>query len=117
MPTAQYLRECGYKVIEAANTGEAKHVLLHRETAVDLVFSNIELPGAADGFGLVKWIREHRPGLDILLAGTVSRAIETANELCARGLIPKPYEAQEVHNHVRRLLAARRNVRKQERPT
>ena len=52
MPIAQYLRDCGYKVIEAVNADEAMTVLLHRETAVDIVFSDIEMPGSVDGFGL-----------------------------------------------------------------
>jgi DNA-binding NtrC family response regulator len=107
MPIAQYLRDCGYKVIEAVNADEAMTVLLHQETVVDVVFSDIEMPGSIDGFGLAKWVRERRPGLDVLLAGTVSRAVNSAKELCEQGPIPKPYDAQVVHNHIRRLLAAR----------
>jgi CheY-like chemotaxis protein len=38
MPIAQYLRDCGYKVIEAVNADEAMAVLLHKETVVDFVF-------------------------------------------------------------------------------
>jgi DNA-binding NtrC family response regulator len=108
MPIAQYLRDCGYKVIEASNSDEAMQVLLHRETSVDVVFSDIEMPGAVDGFGLAKWIRQHRPGLDVLLAGTVPRAVENAKDLCEQGPVPKPYDARAVHDHIRRLLAARR---------
>jgi DNA-binding NtrC family response regulator len=111
MPIAQYLRDCGYRVIEAVNADEAMAVLSHQETAVDIVFSDIEMPGSVDGFGLAKWIREHRPGLDVLLAGTVPRAVESAKDLCEQGPIPKPYEAQTVHNHIRRLLATRKAVR------
>jgi DNA-binding NtrC family response regulator len=107
MPIAQYLRECGYKVIEAANADEAMHVLLHKDTVVHLVFSDIEMPGAVDGFGLAKWIRENRSDLDVLLAGTLARAVKNAKDLCAQGPVPKPYEAQAVHNHIRRLFAAR----------
>jgi CheY-like chemotaxis protein len=108
MPIAQYLRVCGYKVVEAVNADEAIAVLLHQETVVDVVFSDIEMPGSIDGFGLAKWIREHRPGLDVVLAGTVPRTVECAKKLCEAGSVPKPYEAQVVHNHIRRLLAARR---------
>ena len=108
MPIAQYLRDCGYKVVEAVNADEAIAVLLHQETVVDVVFSDIEMPGSIDGFGLAKWIREHRPGLDVVLAGTVPRTVECAKKLCEAGSVPKPYEAQVVHNHIRRLLAARR---------
>jgi CheY-like chemotaxis protein len=93
MPIAQYLRECGYIVIEAANSDEGMTVLLHRQTVVDIVFTDIEMPGSVDGFGLARWIREHSPGLDVFLAGTVPRAIESAKQLCAKGPIPKPYDA------------------------
>jgi DNA-binding NtrC family response regulator len=108
MPVAQYLRECGYKVIEAVNADEAMLVLSHRETAIDIVFSDIEMPGAVDGFGLARWIREHRPGMDVVLAGTVPRTVNAARQLCEEGTLPKPYEAEAVHTHIRRLLAARR---------
>jgi DNA-binding NtrC family response regulator len=108
MPIAQYLRDCGYKVIEAVNADEAMTVLLHEETVVDVVFSDIEMPGAVDGFGLAKWIRERRPGLDVLLAGTINRTVENAKLLCAQGPVPKPYDAEIVHNHIKRLLAARK---------
>jgi DNA-binding NtrC family response regulator len=111
MPIAQYLRECGYKVIEACNSDEAMAVLSHEQTAVHIVFTDIEMPGMVDGFGLAKWIREHRHGLDVLMAGTVPRAVENAKELCEQGPVPKPYEAQTVHNHIRRLLAARQAAR------
>jgi len=83
-------------------------VLLHKDTVVDIVFSDIEMPGAIDGFGLAKWIREHRPGLDVLLAGTVPRTVQNAQQLCEQGSVPKPYDAQIVHDHIKRLLDARK---------
>jgi len=48
MPISQYLRDCGYRVIEAANAQEAVTVLSHEETVVDVVFTDIEMPGALD---------------------------------------------------------------------
>jgi DNA-binding NtrC family response regulator len=110
MPIAHYLRDCGYKVIEAANADEATTVLLHQETRIDIVFSDIEMPGSIDGFGLAKWIRDHRPGLDVILAGTVSRAVDAAKNLCEEGPVPKPYESQVVYDRIRRLLAARKRA-------
>ncbi len=110
MPIAQYLRDCGYKVIEAVNADEAMTVLLHRDTIIDIVFSDIEMPGSVDGFGLSKWIRENRPGMDVILAGTLPRTVDAARDLCEHSRMPKPYDAQSVHDHIRRLLAARRVV-------
>jgi DNA-binding NtrC family response regulator len=107
MPIAQYLRDCGYKVIEAVNADEAMTVLLQQETVVDIVFSAIEMSASTDGFGLSKWVREHRPGLDVILTGTVPRAVNAAKELCDDGPMPKPYEPRAVHDQIRRLLAAR----------
>jgi DNA-binding NtrC family response regulator len=107
MPIAQYLRDCGYRVIEAVSADEAMTVLIHKETQVDMVFSDIEMPGSTDGFGLSKWMRDNRPGLDIILTGTVPRALKAAKELCDDGPLPKPYEPQAVHDYIRRLLTAR----------
>ena len=98
MPISQYLRDCGYKVIEAASADEAMTVLKHKDTIVDLVFSDIEMLGAVDGFGLASWIRENRPGLDVILTGTVQRSVGAARTLCEEGPIPKPYDSQTVHN-------------------
>jgi hypothetical protein len=44
----------------------------------------------------------------VLLAGTVPRAVDQAKELCEQGPVPKPYEAQIVYDHIKRLLAARK---------
>ena len=77
MPIAQYLRDCGYKVVEAINADEAIAVPMHPETVVDIVFSDLEMPGSVDGFGLAKWIREHRPGPAVLLTGTVQRSVDS----------------------------------------
>src|SRR5262245_35108476 len=45
-----------------------------------------------DGFGLAKWVREHRPGVEVILAGTLPRTVRQAEELCEEGLLPKPYD-------------------------
>jgi hypothetical protein len=68
------------------------------------------MPGAVDGFGLAKWIRQQRPGLDVLLAGTVPRAVRNAKDLCEQGPLPKPYDVRLVHDHILRLLAARKSA-------
>jgi response regulator RpfG family c-di-GMP phosphodiesterase len=52
MVISEYLRGCGYRVIEAANADEALIVLERLEIAVDVVFSDIEMPGSIGGFEL-----------------------------------------------------------------
>jgi DNA-binding NtrC family response regulator len=108
MPIAQYLRNCGYKVIEAVNADEAMTLLLHEETVIDVMFSDVDMPSVMDGFGLSKWVREKRPGLDVILVGAVTRAVNAAKELCDNGPLPNPHEPHAVHDHIRCLLAIRK---------
>jgi CheY-like chemotaxis protein len=104
---AAYLRDCGYKVIEAADADEAVLVLTQPDLVVDVLFSDIEMPGSMDGFGLAQWTRANRPDLEVILTGSVPRAVNAAANLCEEGPVPKPYEPQSVHDRIRRLLAAR----------
>lgn len=106
---AEYLRECGYRVIEAANVDEALLVLGKAELEIDVVFSDVEMPGSMDGFALAQWIRSNRPGIDVILAGSVGRAVQAASNLCdAKDNVPKPYDPKSIHDRIRRLLASRR---------
>jgi DNA-binding NtrC family response regulator len=112
MVIAGYLRECGFKVIEAVDADEAMIVLDQAEVHVDVVFSDVEMPGV-DGFALTKWIRAHRPEIAVILAGTPARAMDAAADLCKSGPdLAKPYEPQLVLERIRRLLADRERKRK-----
>jgi CheY-like chemotaxis protein len=92
MVISDYLRGCGYKVIEAVSADEALAVLQNKETHVDVVFSDVEMPGSLDGFGLSNWIHKNRSDLIVILAGTVAGAAKSAEKLCEAGHLPKPYE-------------------------
>ena len=107
MVIAGYLRECGFKVIEAVDAEEAMVVLEQPEVHVDVVFSDVEMPGM-DGFALTKWIRSQRPEVPVILAGTPARAMDAAADLCKSGPdLAKPYEPQLVLERIRRLIADR----------
>jgi PleD family two-component response regulator len=54
MPIAEYLRDCGYSVVEAANASEAI-AAVDAEGPFSLVFSDIRMPGKMDGVGLAEW--------------------------------------------------------------
>ena len=108
MVISEYLRDCGYKVIEAANADEAILVLQHKELTIDVVFTDIEMPGSMNGFGLGQWIRANRQGLDVIVVGNPARAADSAAELCESGpTLSKPYEPQVVLARIKRLLAER----------
>ncbi len=105
-PLAEYLRECGYNVIEAVSDEEARKFLSEGGMHVDAVLSDINIPGG--GFALGAWVREHFPRTQMILAGTVASAAEKAGELCEEGpALSMPYEHKFVLERIRRLLAAR----------
>jgi CheY-like chemotaxis protein len=112
MVISEYLRGCGYRVIEAVSADEAMTLLQHSELDVDVVFSDIEMPGTMNGFQLSNWVRTHRPGVDIVLAGNVKRATDAAAELCDSGPLPKPYEPHFAEDRIRRLMAFRKARKK-----
>ncbi len=110
MVISQYLRDCGYRVIEAASADEAIIVLEEPELTIEVVLSAVEMPGSMDGFGLSKWVRQHRQGLAVILAGSPKRAADAAADLCESGpLLSKPYEPQVAVDRIRRLLAERKS--------
>ena len=103
---ADYLRECGYKVLEAAHAAEAVAVLEAPNVSVDIVFSDVEMPGEMDGFGLARWIRAHQPHVRVILTSSVERSADIAATLCEAGpLLAKPYEPQGVVDRIRQLIA------------
>jgi CheY-like chemotaxis protein len=105
---AGYLRDCGYRAIEASSAGEATAVLTNSEIVVDIVFSAVEIGGQPDGFALAQWIRTERPGVDVILTGTVEKAADEAGDLCEEGPhLRKPYEPQQVVEWIKKL----RNLR------
>jgi len=119
MVIAAYLRDCGYRVIEAANGDEARAVLDEGQARISVVLADIQAPsgrptpaptepGDGNGFGLARWVRERHPGVAVILAGSPARAAEAAGELCQKGpMLAKPYEPQVVVDRIRRLLARR----------
>jgi CheY-like chemotaxis protein len=112
MVICEYLRDCGYKVIEAVNTDEALTVLQHSDVQVDVVLCGMSEADTAGVFMLAQWIRRHWPATDIILAGNHARAAVAAGDLCEEGpMLAKPYDPQLVSDRIKRLLAIRAATR------
>jgi CheY-like chemotaxis protein len=105
---ADYLRECGFKVYEAGSAEEAIVVLESDQAAVDLIFSDIRLPGEMNGFALAQWARTNRPGLPVVLTSGDSKKSEAAKELCENEpFFAKPYDVQLVVTQIRTIIDAK----------
>lgn len=102
---SDYLRQCGYVVIEAASTDEADIVLSEASVGVDIVLCHAEAVGRVNPFDLRKAAATRTPPVEVLLAGNVEMTARKAAELCDRGpQLARPYDPQSVIAHVRRLL-------------
>jgi DNA-binding NtrC family response regulator len=105
---SDYLQECGFAVLEAANADEAVTLIERDVSGIDLIFSDVRMPGTMDGFGLAKWVRENRPSLPVILtSGDIGKA-NLAQDLCANGLfLAKPYELDLIAEKIRQAIEER----------
>ena len=95
---ADYLQDCGFKILSASSAEEAIHALRQYALEIDVVFSDIRMPGSMDGFGLAAWIREHRPEVALILTSGHAQRSDAARELCehAGEILRKPYDYEAV---------------------
>ena len=89
---AAMLRELGYKVLRVADAAAALAVLDKGEK-VDLVFSDMVMPGPMDGAALADEIGRRWPNLPLVLTTGFSEAAEAAAQKGLR-LIAKPYRME-----------------------
>ena len=104
---SDYLQHCGFRVHVAGSAAEAIEIL-ETDDPIDLVFSDVAMPGEFDGFGLAQWVRENRPGLPVILTSGDAKKSAAAKELCENEpFFAKPYDAAQVVNKIRALIDAR----------
>jgi CheY-like chemotaxis protein len=111
MVIANYLRDCGYKVLEGASAADVTAVL-GSEQKIDVVFSEVRLHGQMDGFGLARLVREQYPDIDVILTTGAARAADKASDLCEDGPLEKPYHPQEIVRRINLLREQRRTAPK-----
>ena len=102
MLIAEYLQDAGFKVIEAFNAAHAL-ALINEAGLIDLLFTDIQMPGEMDGHALAQWVQRHWPDIPVLLTSGADRSFTDLSSKHRR-FIPKPYALPEVERHIRELL-------------
>jgi PAS domain S-box-containing protein len=100
------LEDLGYTVIEAAD-GAAGLKVLQSDVRLDLLVSDVGLPGGMNGRQMADAGRELRPGLRVLfITGYAENALLSGGQL-AEGLsvLTKPFAVDALTSRVRELLA------------
>ncbi len=100
-----YLMKMGIQGVSASTGEEAVKYL--QQHAVDLIISDLRMPGAIDGIQLLDWVRAHRPELQkrfLLVSGALMQAEGDGNSEDSVPRIQKPFTFDNYSRSVRQLL-------------
>lgn len=97
----QILLDEGFTVLEAADAAEGLEIL-NQNHAVDVLFTDISMPGEMDGLGLINKAREIRPDIALLVTSGLMQPEESD---VGKGVkfLPKPYTAHALMRAIRQL--------------
>jgi CheY-like chemotaxis protein len=101
MMIADDLRDAGFKTIEAGNADDALKVL-HAAVTVDMVVTDIRMPGSLDGLELARRIRADWPNLKIVIVS--SEDYSTLAGAPTDAVFGKPYRPTELIDRINQLL-------------
>ena len=95
---AGLLRQLGYRVRSVANA-QAAMAALRLDPEVDLVFSDILMPGARNGLDLAREVAERYPEIPVLLTTGYSAS---AQDAIRHGVVvlQKPYDLESLRRHI-----------------
>jgi len=96
------LEDAGFRMIEAANGDEAIE-LLEADSNVQLLFTDINMPGAIDGLALARQVHARWPHIRIMVTSTRLAAPEMP---AGSRYYQKPYSAAAVVKHAQELASA-----------
>ena len=101
MSVGEELREEGFLVLEAGNAQEAK-AILQSQTPVDLLFTDIQMPGEMDGVALARFVRGQYPDIKVIFGSANLRNSEA--QQIAHAFFSKPYDFASLKCSLRGLL-------------
>jgi hemerythrin-like metal-binding protein/PAS domain S-box-containing protein len=109
----EHLRDLGYRVLMASNGNEALS-LLRSTTDIDLLFSDVIMPGGISGIELAKQAIQDRSALKVLLASGYSPRGPDGDEQEVPGLplLKKPYTKADLAREIQVLFDQRPEPRK-----
>lgn len=97
---ADYLRQCGYRVLEAAYEQDAIAFLI-KEPDVDIVLAAVHANDKGRGFKLAHWIRANRPGTDLILTSGIEKTAGKAGDICDEGRRSRPYRTEQLIRQIK----------------
>lgn len=100
------LRLNGYTVIEAEDSISAFEAFRNHSEEIDILISDVVLPGRINGIDIAKVMRTRKPGISVLLmSGYIQEAITRSGDLPDNSVfLSKPFSLTELHKKIREAL-------------
>lgn len=98
---AAYLYDEGFAVLEAANADEPLEIL-NRNPEVQIVFTDVDMPGSMDGLALAAAVNDRWPLIKIVVTSG-HRLVRTEHLPNLATFVPKPYTPDMVIRVLRKL--------------
>ena len=104
MDAVDQLGALGYRMIEAANGQEALNALSDG-SAINILFTDLHMPGDLDGVMLAREVSQRRPEIGIIVtSGRASLSTDSLPE--GSRFYTKPYASATVHTAIQEMLAS-----------
>ena len=100
-----HLTDLGYRVLTAPDA-DAALVLLDQQTAgIDLLFTDIMMPGSMNGIGLAAEMRRRAPGVPVLFTTGYNEGLSSSDSASDLDVLSKPYRRSELAERVSAAIA------------
>jgi two-component system cell cycle sensor histidine kinase/response regulator CckA len=105
--TREVLESSGYQIWEAADGLEALDLWRNKGSQIDLLVTDVVLPGRLNGWKLAARLRQQQPGLKVILIS--SYAVDHAERNQSQDpVLPKPFSLECLTETVRKCLETAR---------
>ncbi|MCP4998683.1 MAG: PAS domain S-box protein [Hyphomicrobiales bacterium] len=106
--TLQRLEVLNYRTVSASDGKEALS-LLRQKPDIDLVFTDLVMPGGVSGYEVADTVQQQYPKIGVLLTSGYAEDLVHSEELASRSvrLLRKPYRQAELARSVREAIDAR----------
>lgn len=105
MIAVRILENLGYRVLDAED-GQSALAIIEGDETIDLLLTDVLMPGGMNGGELAREVRERRPDVKVLFVSAHTRKAITQDNILDEGaeLIKKPYRKDTLAHDVRRVL-------------
>lgn len=104
----EVLENAGFKVLKACSGDEALRLL--KRYHIDIVFTDVRMPGATDGFALADWVHKNYPSVPVFLASGDVGPQHEARIHMEPNFLAKPYNLDVLAERLRKAAAEHQHV-------